>query len=434
MLTTSNLPCRAPHTSGRGARRSRLALATGAAAGLALVIGSNALAQPAADQASRIRSLVAAGQLDRASVLVDEWTRRSPDDLEARAWHARLLAWTNRWGEAESAYRELLAVAPDDVDLLAGLADVLYWQRRGEEALALIDRACALDPQRADILLRRAQVLEQLGRPDEARAAYAETLTRDPASAEATRGLARLRMPGRYDVRIGSDLDHLHETGNGGAVAASLGARWNEQWGGVAIVSQYLRFGEAATRVGAEVTRRIRGGDVLTFGGAIAPGQGIVPRGELQFEYGRRIRRESKGFVRGVEAAFQQRWMSYQDASVLIFTSGVVLYLPKDWIWLVRVSANRVGVTGAGSEWKASGWTRLTIPLHPTVDGFVLLAIGTENYGYRDQILGFTARTGGAGLRWRFATGQEIAGYGQYQRRSNGQAQTSVGASYGIRF
>jgi YaiO family outer membrane protein len=433
-MVTTTLLCRTAPTSGRCARPSGVPLAATMVAGFLVLLAAHALAQPAADQTSRIRSLVAAGQFDRASAIVDDWIARYPDDLDARAWRARLLAWTNRWPEAESAYRDLLVLAPNDADLLSGLADVLYWQRRGEEALTLLDRACALDPQRADIQLRRGQVLEQLGRRGEARAAYAETLARDPASADATKGLARLRMLGRYDFRLGSDIDHMEGTGTGGAVGASLGARWSERWTGVATLSQYRRYGQSATRVGGEVTRRFRGADLLAIGGAVAPGQDIVPRRELHIEYGRRIRREWEGPVRGVEAAFQQRWMSYRDADVVTLTPGFVFYLPKDWIWLVRVSANRVGISGAGSEWRASGWTRLTIPLRPTLDTFVLVATGTENYGYRDHLLGFTAQTGGAGLRWRLSPGQEISAYAQYQWRSNGRAQTSVGASYGTRF
>jgi YaiO family outer membrane protein len=415
-------------------RRPRLTLAAGVIAGLAVCAPSHVYAQPAPDQASEIRSLVSAGQFDRAITVVDAWMARYPDDLDARAWHARLLAWTNRWAEAESAYRELLAHAPDDVDLLAGLADVLHWQRRGEEALPLLDRACALDSQRADTRLRRAQVLEQLGRPGEARAAYAEVLTRDPASADAQKGLVRLRPPARYEVRFGSDLDRIEETTTNSAVAVSFGARWNEKWNSVASLSQYQRYGEGATRVGVEVSRRFRGGDQLTISEVVAPGQSIVPLQDLQVEYGRRIRRELKQPLGGVEASVQQRWMSYQDATVLSLTPGVICYLPRDWIWLLRLSANWIHIRGTGSEWRASGWTRLTIPLHGTLDTFVLAAIGTEDYGYRDQIRGFTAETVGAGLRWRMAAGQEISGHGQYQWRSNGQAQVSVGASYGIRF
>jgi YaiO family outer membrane protein len=430
----------APMPSGREAharsrvQRLRVVLAVVLVMGLAASTGANASAQPQPDEASRVRSLVAAGQLDRASAVVDAWTARYPEDLDARAWHARLLAWTNRWSEAEAAYRELLVRVPNDVDLIAGLADVLAWQRRQDEALELIDRACLLDAARVDVHLRRAKILEQLGMTEEARALYNDALAREPGSAEAAQGLARLRRPGKFDARIGTDIDHVDETGNGGVFAVYFGTRWNERWNTLAAVAQYQRFGEAATRVAGEATRRFHGGDVLTFAAAIAPDQGIVPVEELQAEYTRRIRLGSRGPVRGLEASWQQRSMWYQDANVQMLTPGFVMYLPKDWIWLVRVSANRVGVAGAGSVWKGSGWTRLTIPLHPTFDAFVLAAFGTENYGYRDQILGFTAETGGAGVRWRLASGQDLSGYAQYQHRSNGQTQISVGTSYGIRF
>jgi hypothetical protein len=83
--------------------------------------------------------------------------------------------------------------------------------------------------------------------------------------------------------------------------------------------------------------------------GAIASEQDIVPRREFQFEYGHAFRLDPKGPFGGVEASWQQRWMWYRDASVLILSPGVILYLPKDWIWLVRVSANRVSITGRRS-------------------------------------------------------------------------------------
>lgn len=418
----------------RGAGSVSAVPALGLALALVAAAAGAAFAQSPADPAAQIRSLVASGQFGRAEEEVDGWLRQYPGDLDARAWRARLWAWTNRWPEAEAEYRVLLEQLPEDVDLMAGLADVLYWQHRSDEALALLDRGCAIDPNRADIRLRRAQALQQLGRLTEARAAYEDTLTRAPGSEDAKRALAALRDPGRHELRFGSDLDRLSDGPNGGVVLVSLGTRWNDRWRAAGSLAQYERFGVPATQIALAATRRFGASRSLTAVAAVANDQDIVPRAELEFEYGHGIHGLPTGVVRGADLMWRQRWLWYSDASVVLLTPGVLVYLPNNWSWLVWVSANRVAIDTAGSTWEASGWTRLTFPLRPSLEGFVTFAAGAENYAYRDQIAGFSARAGGGGVRWRVTPGQDLTCHGQYQRRSTGQAQTSFGASYGFRF
>lgn len=389
---------------------------------------------PSTDRTAQVRALVNGGHLDQAKGVVDEWMKLYPYDLDARAWHARLQAWTNHWKEAESEYRDLLKQSPEDVDLLAGLADVLYWQRRGSEALPLLDRGCELDAQRADIRLRRAQVLQQLGLLREARAAYQDTLTRDAASAEAKRGLEQLREDARNELRVGGDIDFLSYARNGQSYGISLRSRWNQHFITSASYTYYQRFGATAARGAAEATLRLSRRDSFTFGGAGARDEGIVPRAEAQFEYGHGFDFGEGGFVRGVEVLYQQRWMWYRDARVRLYSPGAVFYLPKGWTWLFRGTASRVGIAGAVHDWKPSGWTRLAFPMGSHLNGHVLFATGTEDFGYFDQLLQTSARTWGGGLSIRIARGQEFVGYGQYQRRSRNQEQMSFRVSYAIHF
>src|SRR5439155_23721946 len=91
-------------------------------------------AQQFIDWQGRIRELVAQQRIDQALMVSEQWLGAVPQDLEARGWHARLLAWSNRWSEAETEYREVLKSAPGDNDILLGLADVLTWQKRTNEA------------------------------------------------------------------------------------------------------------------------------------------------------------------------------------------------------------------------------------------------------------------------------------------------------------
>jgi hypothetical protein len=172
----------------------------------------------------------------------------------------------------------------------------------------------------------------------------------------------------------------------------------------------------------------------LTTGGAAAKDEGIIPRNEAFFEFGQGFQSRGLGPVRGVELLYQQRWLWYSDARVLALSPGAILYLPKDWTWLFRISAARSSLTGSSIQWQPSGWTKLSFPLNRHVGSHLLFGSGTENFGLLDQIGRFSARTWGSGLTFRLASGQEISTYGSYQSRSQGRSQTSFGVNYGIRF
>ena len=124
------------------------------------------------DWQSHLRQLVQQQDLTSALTIAEGRLAGHPDDLEARGWRARLLAWTQRWNESEIEYRAVLQSAPHDMDILIGLADLLIWQKRSVEALTFLDQAIARDTARNDVQLRRGRLLHALGRRAEAGAAY----------------------------------------------------------------------------------------------------------------------------------------------------------------------------------------------------------------------------------------------------------------------
>src|SRR6202012_2403063 len=69
-----------------------------------------------------VRTATKRHQLRMALNIVNQRLAESPADMEALGWRARLLAWTNRWTEAEADYRRVLQRFPHDIDMLAGLA------------------------------------------------------------------------------------------------------------------------------------------------------------------------------------------------------------------------------------------------------------------------------------------------------------------------
>ena len=382
----------------------------------------------------QVRALASANRFVEARRIVNRWMEAYPADLDARGWNARLLSWTNHWSEAEAEYRELVKLAPEDPDLQVGLADVLNWQKKHGEALLVLDVACGANPMRNDCQLRRARTLQNLGRTGEAQQAYRKVLAQDPSSNEAKAALEQSREASRHEIRIGSDVDLFNFTQSGSAVVAGIRSKLSSRVHSAFSATRYERFGGNATRFGAESTIRLGNSTNLTTGGAAAREQRIIPRNEAFFELGRGFQSRGLGPVRGVELLYQQRWLWYRDARVLALSPGAILYLPKDWTWLFRVSAARSYLTGSGIEWQPSGLTRLSFPINRHIGSHVFFGTGTENFGLLDQIGRFSARAWGSGLRFRLGPGQEVSTYGSFQSRSEGRTQTSFGVNYGVRF
>jgi hypothetical protein len=386
------------------------------------------------DWLTRVRALVEAKDLLQAENVTNDWLKAYPNDLDARAWQARLHAWTNHWEQAESEYRALIALSPRDADLLAGLSDVLTWQHQDQEALIYIEQALELDPARIDIALRRAQALQRLRRTPEARIAYREILARDASSIEARKSLEETGSARRHELRFHSELNSLSYADNASSFSLSIRSRWNSRWATQGTFSQHHRFGESATGASAGATLNFSPQNAFTIATSIANDNGIIPRATAELEYSHGFHLSETGPVRGLEAVYRQHWMWYRDARVLVLSPSTIIYLPKELNWQIQFSSTRIAITGDSRDWKPSGSTRLSYPFANRASAYLLFAAGSENFEYADQIGRRSARTWGAGIRLAVAAGQEILGYVHYQKYSGGQTITDLGASYALRF
>ena len=94
----------------------------------------------------------------------------APDDpqikIEQGVYYLRAL---DDEGQAEKAYREVLAVAPNNVDALIGLADVLFRNLRWNERIPMLQRAIAIDPRNVPALVRLANGYRSFRQFDKAR-------------------------------------------------------------------------------------------------------------------------------------------------------------------------------------------------------------------------------------------------------------------------
>ena len=358
----------------------------------------------------------------------------APKDLEAVGWHGRALTRLDRLPEAEVEFRRVLAASPTDSDALLDLAGVLRRLGRLEEALEQLKRARAADSQREDVVLEEGRVLRALGRTHDAREAFAEARRLAPSDPQARAALESVAEVPRNDLRIGTDIDTFNYTNTAGAFATGLKTAWNPKWITYFENSYWDRFGGQAVRNLGQVTFKPRPHTGITVGATWNHDDGIIPRSEAFFELDQGGSIPGHHFVRGIEINYHQQWYWYSTARVLALTSTGIVYLPRDWMWQIGITAAHSSFPGLAAEWQPSGITKLTFPIVPRLTGNLCFAVGTEDYALTDQIGRFSARTWGGGLRWQLARRQYLSGYGLYQDRSQSRSQTSFGASYGLRF
>ncbi len=379
-----------------------------------------------------VRADLKKNDLTHALNVTEHRIANNPGDLEAHGWRGRLLAWNNRWPEAETEYRYVLNQKPDDVDMIIGLADLFQWQLRSAEALEQLDRARALAPDQSDILVRRERVLASL-HASETQTQSRESIAADHTEHEPQVVPASLPREFRHELRIGTDVDFFNYTNAASTFDATLNSRWNHSWSTAFAIDEYQRFGELAGKFTGKVTRNLGKVNWLSAGTAVAHDSGIIPRAEAFFEYGHGMRLHN-AFVRGLETSYDQHWLWYRNARILTLGGTGVLYLPRDWIWLLSISAARSEFSTASSEWQPNGHTRLGFPLWQRLSGNISFGVGSESFAQIDQTGHFAARTFAGGLRYKFTDTQDVSGYVAWQDRSQGRSQTTVGANYGFRF
>ncbi|PYX11377.1 MAG: hypothetical protein DMG84_24040, partial [Acidobacteria bacterium] len=138
--------------------------ALGATWVILLLLGGIIRAQhPTVSWQQDVRHCVELRDWTGALTIVHREIPRAPQDIDVRAWRARVLAWSGQLTEAEKEYREILAVAPDDPDNWLGLASVYSRQGLTNEAVPALSRAVDLDPNRADVRVARARALHAAG-------------------------------------------------------------------------------------------------------------------------------------------------------------------------------------------------------------------------------------------------------------------------------
>jgi tetratricopeptide (TPR) repeat protein len=385
-----------------------------------------------------VRKYCEASDWPSAMRVLEKEIARAPADLDLRAWHARVRAWSGNFAQAEQEYLAILKVSPSDPDNWAGLANVYSREGKNLDALAALDRAVQLDPQRADLHAARARALRTLRERREARAEFRKSLTLDSTNAEARAGLESLHSETKHELRLGDESDFLSYTSANEGEWVSVASRWSPVWGTNFGNALYQRGGVFAAKFIASVTAHLPRLGAITAGGAVAHDNTVIPRSEAFFAVDHGWSSREAHIFRGLELEYGQHWYWYRAARILTLGSAAVIYFPQDWSFSLAATGARSAFSGTGAEWRPSGSTRLGFPLRTwggaQLSGNVFFAIGTENFAQTDQIGSFASQTYGGGLRFRFSSRQDVTFVSSYQKRTQGRTDTYAGLSYGIRF
>lgn len=407
--------------------------------GFAVVLTASCWCQQAGtDWRAEVRSYVEASNWSAALALVDKQLAQAPNDSEVLAWRARVLLWAGRLDEAESQWKQVLAVAPNDPDNWMGIAGV--YSRRGSprQALEALDKAAQLDSKRADAHIARARALLALHEPNQAELEFRRAAQLDPSSTDAKSGLLSLRAAPKHQLLFGTETDLFSFSGPYQQNDVTLLSQWSEHWKTGVGGGFYERGGFQAKKFQASVSGISSSWGALTVGGTAADDYGIIPRNEAFFEYDRGWKLPDGPVIRGVEFVYGQHWYWYSTARVLALAGATIVYLPRDWTWSFALTGARSQFGSGLSQWSPSGSSKLGFPVVPSerhrLDGNIFVASGTENFSQIDQIGSFASHTYGGGFRFQLTKQQDVTSFAAYQLRSKDQRQTTFGVTYGVRF
>lgn len=426
--------------SSRGRLRYRARRMLGTS--LFLVVLSVALPVMGQDRAplwqAQVRKYCEAQKWDSALRVVDQELSRAPQDMDVRAWRARILAWSGRLSEAEKEYQEILATSGTDPDNWMGLGSVYAREGRIPEALEALNQAVARDPARADLRVALARVLRAAGQRSEARREFQKALSLNFQSVEARAGLLSLRAEPKHELRFGQDTDLFNFASANHAESANLTSQWTSHWTTSASGNFYQIFGLDAEKFVGSVTGREPKWGALTVGGAIGHDNAAIPKSEAFFNLDHGWKSPEAAFFSGLEFNYGQHWYWYRSSRILALSGTTIVYLAKDCTLAFGATGARSAFSGAGEEWRPSGITRLGFPLVnwrvKRLSANIFYAVGTENFAQIDQIGSLASQTYGGGLRFQITALQEVTGYGSYQKRTQDRSDTAFGLSYGIHF
>lgn len=308
--------------------------------------------QEKAERLTQAQAWERSGAFGQAITAYQQLLTDAPDDDETRRSLAQALARDGQFDQAIVLYRDILTRHPSDLDVLIGLARVLSWQKQYDPAIQQYHTVLRQDSTNREALQGLADTLFWSGATQEAVQQYTRLhqLTGDEAVAARVRDLTALleaspqaplgvrdttiRLPFRDYLKVGygefsysrgiqGERDILLE------VSKSIGAQTL-----IARVEPISRFGFHDTVLSMEgyspFWRRAWG--YLAAQGTINPD--FSPKYSFAGEASQGL-----GLIHPLltrfEASFGYRYLSYKTDDIHLLTPGLTLFLPFN-LWLTE--------------------------------------------------------------------------------------------------
>lgn len=165
-------------------------------------------AQPDYDEAKQLRASIVAAEASKVNPPVRsgatsqsvEGTKPAPSQLEITLVQAQKLRGEARFVEAETLYRDALALSPGNADVLVALGQVAGFQQKFNEAEGFFRAALERAPDYLDASLGLARLALQRGDLAGAKERFEAVLEREPDNIEALVGLGDTYRAGGDDA------------------------------------------------------------------------------------------------------------------------------------------------------------------------------------------------------------------------------------------
>ena len=149
------------------------------------------------------------GQLSKAISLLEDYIKKSPDDLTIRAVLGDYLIEKHLISKAEKHFNHIVKNDPKDRNALEKLADCYYYEEKNNKAIELYSVILSAFPDNQEVRYKFADSLAKAGKVDNAIKELRKILTKDHFNIEARKKLSSLFYNNGEFKRAISELEEI---------------------------------------------------------------------------------------------------------------------------------------------------------------------------------------------------------------------------------
>ena len=267
-------------------------------------------------------------RFDDADVQFDSVLFVQPSHLEARFAKAQALAWSGRYRQSANILLALLEESPRSVRVLDELSNVYLRGGAPRTALRYYEQAYLLAPTDKNIMRGLARTHRKLGNDALALYWYHKLLAASPGDPEARGEIWRLTYKSQHEIRLHGSYESFPgtETAEHIVAMAEYYFSLDEDWKPFVHFSRISKFGAHESRFGAGVYATLSPGLGMFFQALSSPDGTVAPDFDAALEL-------NGGVFPSIELIGGYRFMRYDTLNVHVVMPGFTWYLEDD-VWM----------------------------------------------------------------------------------------------------